>query len=178
MKVAAIIGGSALISPLIKGCGGSSGSTAYSGTINEMTSYINRHMAEQQVTGLSIALVDDQRLVWARGFGYADKENGYPAAADTIYEIGSNTKTFTAAAIMRLQDEGRLDIDQPLTRYLPGFSIHQRFSSSAPITLRSMLTHHSGIPGDFFNGGWTYTQPFGMASWLRDYLKDAAASSC
>jgi CubicO group peptidase (beta-lactamase class C family) len=59
------------------------------------------------------------------------------------------TKVFTAIAIMQLYEEGNLDIDKPVTDYLPDFSIHQRFPESLPVTIRSILTHHSGLPGEY-----------------------------
>jgi len=156
------------------GCTGGSDTPPepYANTIAQMTTYIENSMAQSNVTGLSIALVDGQNVVWSRGFGYADKEANVPAAADTIYEIGSLSKTFAATAIMRLVEEGRMDIDQPLTTYLPGFSINQRFPQSGPITIRAILTHHSGIPGDLFNGAFTEGQPFDYDTWLLDILKN------
>lgn len=162
----------------IYGCsdGGSSAPT-YNSTISRMTTYIQNHMIQNQVTGLSIALVDGQKVVWARGFGYADKEAEVPAGADTIYEIGSLSKTFAAMAIMRLKEEGRIDLDQPLATYLPAFSIHQRFPESGPITIRSVLTHHSGIPGDLFNGAFTEGAPFDYKAWLIEYLRDEYTSA-
>ncbi len=63
-----------------------------------------------RITGLSIALVDDQQVVWDQGFGYADKGNGIPATAGTIYRTGSVSKTITTTAIMHLAEEGLLDI--------------------------------------------------------------------
>lgn len=145
-------------------------SADYSATIAEMTGRIEQHLIENQVTGLSIALVDDQETVWARGFGFANREEGILADQDTIYEIGSISKTFTAAAIMRLVEAGKIDLDLPLSGYLPEFSIHQRFESSGPITPRTVLTHHSGIPGDFFNGGATFGRPFDYLAWLLGCL--------
>lgn len=160
-----------VIVAFLAGCSGDRPAT-YANTIAQMTPYIESSMAQGNVTGLSIALVDGQNVVWSRGFGYADKEANVPASADTIYEIGSLSKTFTATAIMRLVEEGRIDIDQPLTTYLPGFSIKQRFPQSGPITIRSILTHHSGIPGDLFNGAFTQDKPFDYDSWLLDTLKN------
>jgi CubicO group peptidase (beta-lactamase class C family) len=165
----------------LSACGGSSSGSnpaavPYSNTINQMTAYIENHMAQNNVTGLSIALVDGQNVVWARGFGYADKENNIPADADTIYEIASVSKTFAAATIMRLAEQGLIDIDKPITTYLPGFSINQRFPASGPITIRSILTHHSGIPSDLFNGAWTEGQAFDYDTWLLDYLKNEYTS--
>jgi len=131
---------------LIAGCtdgGVSSSAPNYESTISRMTTYIQNDMAQNQVSGLSIALVDGQKVVWARGFGYADKEAGVLAGADTIYEIGSLSKTFAAMAVMRLVEEGLIELDQPLMSYLPGFYINQRFQESGPITIRS---RESGTP--------------------------------
>ena len=138
--------------------GGCKKAAAYSTTIEQITALIEQRMQENQVTGLSIALVDGQDVVWAKGFGYADKENDVKATTETIYEIGSISKTITATAVMHAQDKGLLDIDHPLTEYLPEFSILPPLRSgptpAGPITIRTMLTHHSGIPGDLLNGAF------------------------
>ena len=84
-------------------------------------------MKNADVTGLSIALVDDQRVVWAQGFGYADKAANIKATADTTYHLGSIAKVFTATAAMQLAEQGKLDIDQPIQKYLPEFSIKSRY---------------------------------------------------
>lgn len=122
---------------------------------------IPREMSRAEVPGLSIALVDDQRVVWSQGFGYADAERRIPATDQTLYGIGSVTKLFTAAAVMQLAEQGRIDLDVPLTRYLPEFSMRARFADAAPITPRNLLTHHSGLPGDYLKGMWTlHPAPF------------------
>ncbi|MBU0622846.1 MAG: beta-lactamase family protein [Gammaproteobacteria bacterium] len=113
---------------------------------------IEQGMDDDDVTGLSIALVDDQQVVWAQGFGYEDKEAGIKATPDTPYHLGSIAKVFTATAAMQLAEQGRLDIDQPLQRYLPQFSIKSRFGDMRGITPRSIMTHHSGLPGYWVRG--------------------------
>lgn len=118
---------------------------------------IREEMAKQQVTGLSIALVDDQQVVWAEGFGFADKAAAIPASPETVYRAGSITKLFTATTALQLVDDGLLNLDQPLQRYLPEFAIKSRFPEAAPITPRSILTHHSGLPSDLLKGMWTAT---------------------
>jgi CubicO group peptidase (beta-lactamase class C family) len=115
---------------------------------------ISEKMTEHDIVGLSIALVDDQKIVWAEGFGYADWKNRIKATPETIYRVGSITKLFTATATMHLAEQNKLDIDQPLQRYLPQFSIKSRFSKSAPITPRTLMTHHSGLPSDRINHMW------------------------
>jgi CubicO group peptidase (beta-lactamase class C family) len=108
---------------------------------------IEREMDDADVTGLSIALVDDQQVVWAQGFGYEDKAADIRATPDTVYHLGSIAKVFTATAAMQLAGQGKLDIDQPLQRYLPQFSIRSRYGDTSGITPRNIMTHHSGLPG-------------------------------
>lgn len=123
---------------------------------------IQYEMNKNKVTGLSIALVDDQRIVWAAGFGYADQEKKIPTTADTLYRVGSISKLFTDTAAMQLAEQGKLDIDKPLKNYLPDFSIKTRYSGSAEITPRQLMTHHSGLPRDRMKGFMTQNPaPFG-----------------
>lgn len=132
------------------------------GYTKEYVSWLIRtEMKKNDVTGLSIALVDDQRVVWAEGFGFADEANKVAATPDTIYRVGSISKLFTATAAMQLAEQGKLDIDKPLTTYLPEFSIKSRFPDAGPITPRTIMTHHSGIPSDLLKGAWTKNpEPF------------------
>lgn len=113
---------------------------------------IEKEMDDANVTGLSIALVDDQQVVWAQGFGYEDKAANVMASPDTVYHLGSIAKVFTATAAMQLAEQGKLDIDQPLQKYLPEFSIKSRFGDTSGITPRNIMTHHSGLPGYWVHG--------------------------
>lgn len=158
---------------VLTACGGSGGDTTYDKTIQAMIPFVEQQMQGAGVVGLSIALIDDQRTVWARGFGYSDLAAQKPASADTRFEIGSNTKTFAGTMAAQLVEQGLLRIDDPLSAYLTDFSINPPpgFSGGGPVTIRTMLTHHSGIPGDVLNGAFT----FGSARpnfnrWLRDYI--------
>ncbi|MGV6827219.1 MAG: serine hydrolase domain-containing protein [bacterium] len=107
------------------------------------------------VTGLSVGIYNRHGLLWARGYGYADKEAERVATAHTVYRVGSLSKPVTAAAILRMEDSGVLDIDQPIEMYLDRFHVKSRFSSIAPVTARNLLTHHSGLPTDINKGLWT-----------------------
>ena len=115
------------------------------------TELIRYEMAKHAVPGLSIALVDDQRLVWAQGFGFADVERKVPASADTLYRVGSLSKLFTDTAAMQLAEQGLLDIDKPLQNYLPHFAPQTR-QPQAAITVRQLMSHHSGLPRDRLKG--------------------------
>lgn len=145
--------------------------TSYTNTIAQMTAYITSQMASQNVQGLSIALVDGQDVVWATGFGKADRERGVPANANTVYHIGSCSKAFAATALMQLWDQDRLDLEAPLTNYISEFSMLPRFTNSEPVTIRSLLNHESGIPGDVMNGLVTLQIRTDTMDWLIDYLQ-------
>ncbi|UCV24821.1 serine hydrolase domain-containing protein [Ferribacterium limneticum] len=124
----------------------------YSHTRKYLSWLVHREMAQNEITGISIALIDDQKVIWQQGFGYADLENKIAATPDTIYRAGSIAKVFTAAAAMQLADEGKLDIDQPLSAALPEFSIKTRFPNAGPVTPRNIMCHHSGLPSNFLQG--------------------------
>ena len=117
-----------------------------------MNWYIKEQMEEHNIVGLSVALVDDQKIVWQEGFGYADRKNNLKATANTRYWAGSITKLFTGMGVMKLVEEGKMDIDKPFKTYLPEFSIKSRFGSTDDITPRTIMTHHSGLPGDWVDG--------------------------
>ncbi len=104
---------------------------------------IQQEMKNQALPAVSIALVDNAKVVWAQGFGYADPVRKAAATADTIYRVGSVSKLFTDAAIMQLVEKGELDLDAPVTRYLPDF--HPTNGFSKPITLRELMSHRSGL---------------------------------
>ena len=113
-----------------------------------LEAWVPAFMAERHVPGLGIALADESGVVWAKGFGWADRKRRVPFTADTRSNVGSVSKLFTCAAIMKLVEEGRVDLDRPLAEYLPEFSIRTHGWPSSGITIRSMLTHHSGLPSD------------------------------
>ena len=114
--------------------------------------YIPQQMKKHQVLGMSIALVDGEKIIWARGFGYADREKGIPASAETIYQTGSISKVFTATAVMQHVAQGRIALDGPIQKYLPGFSMRSRWDASPVMTPRALLSHHAGLPTYYLKG--------------------------
>lgn len=131
------------------------GEKDYEKVIRHLNTYIAKSMKKNKVIGLSIALVDDQEIIYARGFGYADKENTVPATKNTVYRAGSVSKLFTATAVMQLAQSGKVDIDAPYDTYVPEFSIQTRFTGAGAITPRNIMTHHSGLPSDYISGMFT-----------------------
>lgn len=146
----------------------------YSATKDYASQLIRYEMKLNAVQGLSIALVDDQRVVWAEGFGLADQEKDIPATADTLYRVGSISKLFTATAAMQLAEQGKLDIDQPLQKYIPNFSIKSRFADTTEITPRLLMTHHSGLPRDRMKGFMT-ASPAPFATLVENIRNDYTA---
>ena len=138
-----------------------------------VTRLVQHEMAQNKVTGLSLALVDDQHIVWAQGFGFSDVEQGIPASAETLYRVGSISKLFTATAAMQLAERGQLDIDQPLQHYLPAFAPKPP-QSTVTITPRQLMTHHSGLPRDLLKGFQT-PQPQPFASLVEDLVDEPSA---
>ena len=104
-------------------------------------------MDKGRIEGMSIALVDKNGVLWSEGFGWASKQNNQLLTADTAIQIGSVTKLFTAIAIMQLVEQGKINLDSPITTYIPEFHIQSRFADNN-ITVRHLLTHHSGLPSD------------------------------
>ncbi len=146
----------------------------YEATQAYLSKLIQYEMKKNSVVGLSIALVDDQRIVWAEGFGYADQEKKILASADTLYRVGSISKLFTDTAAMQLVEQGELDIDQPLKKYIPKFSIKSRYPGTAEITPRQLMTHHSGLPRDHLKGFMT-ANPAPFAGLAEEIREDYAA---
>lgn len=140
-----------------------------------LSAVIKQDMAKHDVKGLSIALIDDQKVVWAEGFGYADVAKQVPATADTVYRIGSISKVVTATEIMRLAEQGKVELDKAVTAYVPEFSIRNRFADSKPITLRALLAHHSGLPSDVLKGMWV-DHPVSLAEYVTALREESLAS--
>jgi CubicO group peptidase (beta-lactamase class C family) len=99
-----------------------------------------------RLPGLTIAVVHDQDLVFARGFGHADVERSVEARASTIYGICSISKVFTAIGLMQLRDAGQLGLDDQVSTYLPWFAPEMVNGDARPPTLRDLLRHSSGLP--------------------------------
>jgi CubicO group peptidase (beta-lactamase class C family)/D-alanyl-D-alanine dipeptidase len=104
---------------------------------------IQHELADKQLPALSIALVDDQEIVWAKGFGFADPDRRVPATAETVYRVGSVSKLFTDIAVMQMVERGELDLDVPITRYLPEWKLQT--PSGTSITLRQLMSHRAGL---------------------------------
>lgn len=123
---------------------------------------------KNKVVGASIALVKDGKIIYTNGFGYQDREKLIKANENTIYRIGSCTKSMTAISILQLQEKGLLDIQNPIQNYLPELNVHSRFDEKNEIYIRSILAHTSGLPSDLYNGFFCDSPP--NAQWSIEQL--------
>lgn len=110
------------------------------GAVDRITRAVSSEMSRQNIPGLSVAVVTDYQLRWASGFGMSDLENFVPAKTQTVYRLASISKTITATAVMQLVEQGKLDLDAPVQKYVPSFPQKQW-----PVTTRQLLSHLGGI---------------------------------
>lgn len=126
-------------------------------------------ISEGPIAGLSIAVLRGQDVIVSKGYGYADLEAKVPATADTIYDIASVTKLFTAVAIMKLVQAGKLDLDDDLASLLPELP---NADQARRITVRQLLNHTSGL-ADYVVAHTEYWLTGGKpvtSAWVLDYL--------
>ncbi|NCC50882.1 MAG: hypothetical protein EOM20_06655 [Spartobacteria bacterium] len=143
----------------------------FTNTIAVSSAYITNLMAELNIPGVSVALVNSQEVVWAQGFGLADVAQQTPVTTNTTFYIGSVTKNLTALMAMQLRDARVVNLNVSVTNYLPEFSMLPRYPGDDPMTIRNCLNHHSGMPGDIYNGGISSSAYWpDYTAWLIDYF--------
>jgi len=137
--------------------------------LNGFDDYVNKALREWEVPGLAIAIVKDDRIVLAKGYGVRKLGDPSPVNERTLFAIGSSSKAFTAAAVAMLVDEGKLKWDDPVRKYLPEFELYDPYVTRE-LTVRDLLSHRSGLErGDLL---W-YGSEYDRAEILRRtrYLK-------
>jgi CubicO group peptidase (beta-lactamase class C family) len=107
----------------------------------ELDGYVNGEMLKRHIPGLSLAVVREGRVIKQKGYGLASVELNVQAAPETVYQLASTTKLFTGTAVMLLAEEGKLSLDDRVTKLLPGLP-----AAWGDITVRHCLTHTSGLP--------------------------------
>lgn len=119
---------------------------AWSAAIDSFRLRLRADVAADSVGGITAAVVIGDRMVWAEGFGWADRDRRIPAGVETIYRIGSISKSFTAVAMMRQVDAGVLSLDAPVARVLPQVSgFVQPRAGAGAVTFRQLASHTAGI---------------------------------
>ncbi|HNM76808.1 MAG TPA: serine hydrolase domain-containing protein, partial [Tepidiformaceae bacterium] len=110
--------------------------------------YAEAEIARLQVPGAAAAVLHDG-VIYAAGVGVTNVEHPLPVTPETLFQVGSTSKTFTATALMALVEAGRVDLDATVRTYLPGFAL-QSEEDAARLTVRDLVTHHGGYVGDYF----------------------------
>lgn len=114
----------------------------FEGVYKRLDQDVEQKMKAGNIPGLAIALTDGEKLLRVATYGYADVAARSPVMPETLFEIGSISKSFTSLAILQLWEEGRLDLHEPVTHYLPWFEIQSEYE---PITLHHLMSHTAGI---------------------------------
>ena len=136
-----------------------------------LDAWVTTAVAQRDQPGVSIGVVLGDRLVWSRGYGYADVEKKVPASPQTLYRIASITKTFTAVAILQLRDAGKLQLDDPLRQHLGWARIRAHDPAASEITIRELLTHSSGLQREVPGTLWT-SPTFPPATALKEEIDE------
>jgi len=113
--------------------------------IDELRAKISGILLRAQVPGAGIALVDGDQILWAGGVGVADRATGRPVTADTLFRVGSISKSFVAMALAKLAEQGRIALGTPVAALAPELAIENRWEAEQPITVAHLLEHTAGF---------------------------------
>ncbi|MDC6350910.1 serine hydrolase [Zeaxanthinibacter sp. PT1] len=143
----------------------------YSDAIKLIEVWLDAQKDYENLPGISAIVVKDQEVLWQGGYGMANKEDNTFTTAETICSICSISKLFTAVAVMKLYEEGKLRLDDEIGDILPWYNLEQKFSDSGPVTVRTLLTHSSGLPREANFPYWTGPDfPFPSEEQIREEL--------
>lgn len=122
--------------------------------IEILSKWLESERIKSHIAGMSIVIVQNNRVLLKQGFGWSNVEEKIPVTPKTLFPMGCLTKTFTATLIAKLVDEGKLDWDDPVAKYIPGFNLTIKSDhENDTVTIRDLLTHRVGI-GLTSNKGW------------------------
>ena len=135
----------------------------------EIEKLFNTFMERSQSPGAVFGVIIDGELVWMKAAGVREKTGNAPVTPETVFRIASMTKSFTAMSILKLRDEGKLSLDDPVSKYIPELANLQYPTSDSPVlTIRHLLTHSEGFPEDNPWGDRQLAQTNEtMRAWLR-----------
>ena len=120
-----------------------SAESKYPPVFSKLDQFVKQYMLDMNSPGLTLVLADGEGVQRVVTYGFSDKQNKVRVKPDDLFQIGSISKSFVALCLLQLRDEGKLDLNKPITDYLPCFRIDSTF---APITVHHLLTHSSGLP--------------------------------
>ncbi|HOT76563.1 MAG TPA: serine hydrolase domain-containing protein, partial [Candidatus Wallbacteria bacterium] len=154
---AVLLASSILLLPFTAGLADASGvrrraSIDYGEAIKTARETMWKSIAGGFCSGATVAVADEGKIVYAEGFGAADRAANRPVNAETRFNVGSTSKMFAAVGILLLVDDGKVRLDDPVAKYLPEFRMKDpRYKD---ITVRMLFNHSSGLPGSHFYFGY------------------------
>ena len=116
------------------------------GAVRLFSAWLEGQIAYRGLPGIAVGVVADQDLAWSAGFGFADVAAKRPMTPQTKFRMASHSKLFTATAIMQLREQGKLHLDDPVSKHLPWFKVKSGGPDDPAITIEHLLTHSSGLP--------------------------------
>lgn len=146
---------------------------------DDLDTAIQEQLEAAKLPGAVIAVIQDNRIVFAQGYGYANLEQKRPVTPDTVFQIASVSKLVTATTLMRLYEQEKFGLDDDINAYLP-FSIRNPKHPDTPITFRMLLAHTSSIAdGPSYESSYTLGKsadsPLALSDYLRDYFTPGSA---
>ena len=127
----------------------------YTEAFNLVEVWLEAQKDFEKLPGLTVIVIEDQKVLWSGAFGLSNVEKNIKAETSTLCSICSISKLFTSIAIMKLYDEGKIRLDDRVNDLLPSYNLEQKFPESGPITIRTLLTHSSGLPREAGYPYWT-----------------------
>jgi len=147
--------------------------TEYSDAFGIIEVWLDAQNDYDVLPGISALVIEDQDILWSGAFGLANIEQSVKSESSTLYSICSISKLFTSVAIMKLYDEGKLRLDDKVSDLLPWYDLDQKFTDSWHITVRTLLTHSSGLPREANFPYWTGPDfPFPSSESIRAELEN------
>ncbi|MFQ5791117.1 MAG: serine hydrolase domain-containing protein [Acidobacteriota bacterium] len=146
------------------------------GEDDELDAFMKERMKTLHIPGLAACIVKDKEIVWSKSYGWANIEQQIPMSLDTLQNIASISKTFTATALMQLWEKGELGLDDDINAYLP-FEVRNPAHPSKKITFKHLLTHTSSIDdGSSYSRAYACGDPtISLQIWLREYFAEGGA---
>ena len=132
---------------------------------------VDAQLERESVPGAAFGVVHDQELIWSHYHGVETLDGKNPVDGDTLFSICSISKVFNGVATMNLVEEGRMDLDAPLSAYIGGVEIQDATGGEAPVTIHGILSHVSGLPRESRTDYWA-TNEFPTAEVLSQALRD------
>jgi CubicO group peptidase (beta-lactamase class C family) len=153
----------------------------FQGAVTVLDTIIRDDLKQQRIPGAAVALVHEGRVIYSQCYGYEDTEKKVAMTEDTYFMVGSLTKSFTALAVLKLIEQGKIDPNADIKKYIPDFSIRNFNEGEALITVNHLLTHTSGLMIDYyarFTGEKKYSNADILSQLQNEYLCFKPGSAC